>query len=445
MKITQISTYGSCTSRNIFNSKINKDYKKYFKINKSVEASTLISLMSKPIDFDEKLLKTDNKYDLICIKDDLSKNFLDFIKQDPVDYIILDTLFDASSQIIKYSENQFITSSTRIKKTELYPKIADKEVIDICNNFDEYYSLWKDSCDRFFKIISKYCKHSKIVLNCSRQVYTYLDLQKNLQKNENFEILANKFNPIRNILDKYILEHFDVEVLQFNHNIHCDQNHIFGLEPSHYETKYYLDKTKQLIEIINRNNKYEFQNKINIKIREDKRKCTINSFNLNKLSNKRRKIFDYEKKYINNDLNQILNQFNTARIDIKNINDNENLKNTIKISNISDFNLEYNYPIWFKNNDGKGISIQSKQNFLKFDIECIGDGILHIFLRGIDVQINKKQIPIFINYKKFLINDSLILNENILVSHESFYLHKIPVKDGEKITLYVEWIPYKIE
>lgn len=127
MKITQISTYGSCTSRNIFNSKINKDYKKYFKINKSVEASTLISLMSKPIDFDEKLLKTDNKYDLICIKDDLSKNFLDFIKQDPVDYIILDTLFDASSQIIKYSENQFITSSTRIKKLNYTQKSRIKK------------------------------------------------------------------------------------------------------------------------------------------------------------------------------------------------------------------------------------------------------------------------------------------------------------------------------
>ena len=89
--ITEFSTFGSCSSRNIFNSKINKDYKKYFKINKSVEASTLISLMSTPIEVDEKLLKSNNKYDTICVKDDLSKDFLNFIKKDYVDYIILDT------------------------------------------------------------------------------------------------------------------------------------------------------------------------------------------------------------------------------------------------------------------------------------------------------------------------------------------------------------------
>lgn len=58
--VVEISTLGSCASRNIFNSQLNENYKSYFHINHSIEVVTLISLMSNPIEYDDKLINSDN-------------------------------------------------------------------------------------------------------------------------------------------------------------------------------------------------------------------------------------------------------------------------------------------------------------------------------------------------------------------------------------------------
>ena len=89
--VIQISTLGSCSSRNIFNSDINPYYKSFFSINHSLEAVNMISLMSKPIDFDEKLLNSPIKYDNTCIWEDLTKNYRNTLKTLDVDYLIIDT------------------------------------------------------------------------------------------------------------------------------------------------------------------------------------------------------------------------------------------------------------------------------------------------------------------------------------------------------------------
>ena len=438
-EITNISTMGSCSSRNIFNSNINKNYKNYFKINHSIEAVNLISLMSNKFQFDENLINSDSKYDNLCVYEDLSKSFLDFIKEDNIDYLIFDTYCDVVFGVISIGKKTYVTDSNRLKHTDFYQTIPVDKKIHIINDFKSYFQLWCDSCHSFFDFIDNNCNNIKIILNCSRSVYKCLDEQNNFFINDNFK-KENIYNKFRDILDEYILENFDVEVLEFDNNTLASSNHIFGLHPTHYVSEYYLEKNRQLLEIINRNK--QFNKEDNLKIRLMQHQKILNSFKDDELANKKIKEskFDSKKILISNQISDNLNKYNTARIDIKNFGNN-NTPNSVKVKNITDYNPNFHYPNWFKDSNGEGVVIQSQSNFLQFNLECIGDGELNIFLKGIDKKLNGKRIPIYIEYKKLLIDGENVIDENKIVSHNDFYVHKLNIHDGQILSIYLEWKP----
>lgn len=440
-EIINFSTFGSCSSRNIFNSEINKDYKKYFQINKSVEASTLISLMSDPIPFDANLINSPEKYDNICVLDDLTKNYLEFAKKDLVDYIILDTFFDVTSNIILYDENKFISSHGRLKRTDLYFFMRNKRSINIFNNFHEYYELWKKSCDKFFNFIYEYCTKTKIILNCSRLVYTLIDNNGNISKNTEFERLAHKINPFLNLLDQYILENFDVNTLRFNPDTYLDSNHRFGPHPIHFVEKFYLDKNQQLLEIIN-NNLSGFDNQNAKEFRKVKKEEQLNEFTFEKLSFDHLEKIEKARTKLNDDIETRINNYNTARIDVKNYNMTNNHQNNVEIYNYSDFNLLYHYPDWFKDQRGNGLIINSQKNFLKFNLKMKGNGELIISLKSNDHRLNGKRIPIYITYTRFSINDENIVSNPIMTDHDHPFTYKLNVEDNQEIEIYLEWLPY---
>ena len=145
-----------------------------------------------------------------------------------------------------------------------------------------------------------------------------------------------------------------------------------------------------------------------------------------------------------NDSNQRLNnkfiKYNRARIDMI----NRGLENnTIKIINNSDIFSTVHYPDWLKKEYGVGCVVQSDNNSLFIELKCIGDGNLDIILRGSDVKdSNKNRIPIYIKYTNFLINETLIFEDEKLICHDSPYRKSIPVTNGEIVKLYFEWEPF---
>lgn len=278
---TQFTIFGSCASRNIFNSIINDGYKNFFKINESVEGSNFISLMSKPTNIDENLINIQDKYNYSCFYNDISKQYLSTLKYNTAEYLIIDTYFEAMLGVIKLDENQFISDSSHLWKTKFYETIKDKNKINIKDNFEEYMYLWKSSCDKFFEYLKKNRPDIKVILNCSRSVYKYIDNDVLIEDQSlKGQTILNKY---RDILDNYILDKFDVEILPFNYNTLAYKSHIFDLHSTHYEPKYYKEKTKQLNEIIERNSILGFNNEFNIKYRKKQRKKQILENNLNKI------------------------------------------------------------------------------------------------------------------------------------------------------------------
>ena len=139
--VKDFSTMGSCGSRNIFFSKVNTNYKEFFRINDSIEGVNLISLMSKPIEYYYKEINSPHAYDNTCVKSDLSKKFLNFLKEDKIDYLVLDTYFDAKYGVILVDDDSFASESYRLKKTDFYKKIENRPVIYVHEDFDEFMKL----------------------------------------------------------------------------------------------------------------------------------------------------------------------------------------------------------------------------------------------------------------------------------------------------------------
>ena len=134
-----------------------------------------------------------------------------------------------------------------------------------------------------------------------------------------------------------------------------------------------------------------------------------------------------------------LDKYITARIDIKNTRNSIFRENDIEIISISDNGAVILTPEWF-HKDGKGYVIESQMGILNIVFKCIGKGELNINLRGKDVR-NKlnQRIPVWIDYKKFFINDKKVLDEMKPAWHNEPLRYNYEVNDGDIISLLAEW------
>lgn len=140
-----------------------------------------------------------------------------------------------------------------------------------------------------------------------------------------------------------------------------------------------------------------------------------------------------------NELLNLLSIYYTARIDFKNAG---NYTNSIEVIDSSD-NLNITFPKWFKNHQGTGMVITSENNQLDLRLKCIKNGLLYIYLRGLDVKDkNKNRFPVYIDYSSLIINGKEYIEENKLIWHDEPFLVTKNVKNNELITIHAEWKPF---
>ena len=129
--------------------------------------------------------------------------------------------------------------------------------------------------------------------------------------------------------------------------------------------------------------------------------------------------------------------YQKSRIDIKNFGGKNH---AVSMISNSDRAVQVQTPGWFKNDQGTGLVIQSTKGIMETEIQCIGNGELTIWLRGMDCRNeNNIRIPVWINYTCLLVNNMRILNEPKLVWHDRPFVYKLRVTDGEIIKIHAEW------
>lgn len=437
---TKIAVLGSCVSRDLFNSYFVPNYKEFFEVRMDAQRTSMISLMQNPFDIDKKLLNIPpynrkNNARTKYITHDLNKVFLkNLIENDDIDYLIIDNYFEFLFGILYFDDTIITNNFWDLPETQFYKNISNKLCLNIHDYFDEYFCIWSKYCDLFFKFLTLYCPNIKVILNQARETDKVMKSDGTSYINSDFTKTMNIANPLLEKLDSYIMNNFNVNVLKFDYdNTFCDENHIWGFAPMHYNKNYHssifnkirniVDEDKFMQKSLNNYNNHIFD---------------VNSFKkeLNRIKYETRILLKNIKR---SNIAYSLKMYNTARIDVKNYGSNDNkirlVQERLSLS-------EIHFPKWFKSDEGEGMVIESVNGCIDFSFECINDGLLKIFLRGIDIHDeNLSRFPVYIDFINLRVNNELIFKESNLVWHDDPYIFEKEVKNSEIIDIHVEWLP----
>lgn len=264
--VINIGVLGSCVSRMVFNSTINKTYKNFFNVEIDFQRCLFPSLIQDPVKFTEEditvyPLEKDNLVKRFFVRNDLNKSFFEELKNKNIEYLLIDLQLEAQCGILfgttQYDENVTITYNTSdLLEMSFYKNMKNKRIITLTDNTEEYVNLWKNACDIVFRRIKKIDPNVKIILNPIKQTYKVKDDDGSIFLKEDWKELCVSENHALKILENYICDNFEVIKLK-QPDVFLEKNHMWGLCRVHYTDEYYQSIFNQLIELAynDRNNK----------------------------------------------------------------------------------------------------------------------------------------------------------------------------------------------
>ena len=343
------SCLGCCPTRDIFNSTINPNYKIYFKLISEAYHQSFISLMSKPFVVNEEEVTVDGKTHFWADKTiaDFKRTYLDDLIKTPPEYLIFDVYADVEYGVLEINDTFVTNTPVNLQQTDFYKNLKKINKLSIFNNTLKYLKIWKKSFDKFYNFMNDYCPSTKLILNpilYDVDGNCFLLKENKIDTNINFKNLANKFNPYYKLLQKYICENYDLNVLLHDNYLHFD-SHLWGFSPGHFEQKYYEEITFRLNSLINIYESYSHE--LTADIRKNDKEKYLSNLNKDLIINKLKNENFYLKKSIEykfcSDLN-INEKYCEIYNDIINGNDAKydfNLKSYNNVKNSELFDAEY--------------------------------------------------------------------------------------------------------
>ncbi|MGP5588398.1 DUF6270 domain-containing protein [Glutamicibacter ardleyensis] len=243
-KKKSVAVIGSCVSRDLFNSRLSPGWKDYMNLGPEFYQMSMISLMASPVAFDENDFLDLSRHDFLATKNDFSKSFLDEIKSDVPDNILIDLFADSRFDVINVG-NSFVTDNLwKIGKSHGYERMVRMRRISPIEDSDEYYELFERSCIKFKDYLSEHCPDTRIILNSCRASLTW----QSLCDNGAFNSKAIKTQNLRWArLEKIFIRLFQPDIIDTTTLIIAgDPDHPWGRGPVHYESRFYQTVSSEL-------------------------------------------------------------------------------------------------------------------------------------------------------------------------------------------------------
>ena len=146
----------------------------------------------------------------------------------------------------------------------------------------------------------------------------------------------------------------------------------------------------------------------------------------------------YKSNILVNNHEKSLQNFYDARIDVKNYGKDNN---DLILVDCDDSFCNISKPNWLTNAQGVGTVVSSNKGNINMSFKCIGDGILEIDFRSIDLRDDNGRIPVFIDYTKINVNNINLIGKNFTTWHDKPFVFKQKVKNNQIIHIHAEWKP----
>lgn len=250
----KIAVLGSCYSRSAFVSLqyFNPHYKEKYKIVYTQFHSSIPSIMSNPIKYEEAYFSNCVDAHKEFVKCDFEKTLFENLRISNPDYLIIDLYADAVRDLIAFDDNHIITGSFILKDSNYLPSIVNKARIISHESKEEFLRYWIPAVDKFISKILKYIPENRIILQKARMIDKYYSKNKEVKIFENDLYLVKRSNYYFEIMEKYILSKMPnmkvIDLSKFNYI--GDEKFPYGYSTNHYESKYYKELIKQLDNIV---------------------------------------------------------------------------------------------------------------------------------------------------------------------------------------------------
>lgn len=169
-----VSVLGSCITRDNFNSRFNPGYKRWYTVGATTNQSSMIALMSPPIDEPWEPLEPMQPYGLWNVGSDLSREILTLLPQERPDVVVIDFFGDVHFGVLQLADGRYLTDNRwRVRRTDLYERLlAAPGTVRIRwqDDADRYFDLWVEAMDRFAAFMAAELPETQVVVHCGFNV-----------------------------------------------------------------------------------------------------------------------------------------------------------------------------------------------------------------------------------------------------------------------------------
>lgn len=252
MKKIRLSICGSAATRAAFELYKKQENLEIYDITSMQYESSIISIMSDKIDLEvEKTDKTDN-WTMRVIQDDLKKEYIEKLKIEKPDYIVLDLVSDIVYGCLKFQNSYITNNAGKLRKVKINSIM--EEVTLSTKGSIEYKKIVKENISKFLTVIEKELPDTKVILHCAKLCHAYYGEQRSIISFKRHDII----NKNRALLDLYnfVKKFNNISVIDLNNRVYFSKiNHKWSPKgsPIHYEDIYYRDFMAILDRIVLKN------------------------------------------------------------------------------------------------------------------------------------------------------------------------------------------------
>lgn len=252
MKKVRLSICGGVATKAAFDLFKKEENLEIYDITSLQYESSIISIMSDKIDIEVEGTENIDNWTMKVIYSDLKKEYIEKIKADKPDYIVLDLVSDAIHGCLKIKDSYITNNRPKLRKVKI--NAETEEFSAKMSNGIAYKKLVKEKISEFLLLIEKELPNTKVVLHCAKLCHAYYGEQRKIISFNIYDIM-NK-NKILLEFYSFAKEFNNVSVIDLNNKVYFSKiNHRWSpkASPLHYEDMYYRDFIATLDRIVLKN------------------------------------------------------------------------------------------------------------------------------------------------------------------------------------------------
>jgi hypothetical protein len=248
MSRRSVAICGSCPTRDNFSSRFNPEHDRWYRIDLANFQSSMIALMSPPVEGDPVAGEDLKDHTLGVIRADLDRRFLAGLADLRPDFLLLDFSGDVAFGALRLADGRYVTDNPYTLQTSTYYQrlLADGAThLGWRADPTAYRAVWTEAMDRFAALVAETCPETTVIVHRYRSVNAVVlsehDRPRDLRRWARLQPLEiRRINTFRASLDDLAVTRYGWDSIDLRAERYTsDARHPWGPHYVHYTLDYH--------------------------------------------------------------------------------------------------------------------------------------------------------------------------------------------------------------